>query len=65
MIESNTKESSTMTQNNTKPNSTENSTLPSKEKQLPKTNEQTADWLVGLGLMIVVTTIGVFVRKRK
>ncbi|MFS1000895.1 VWA domain-containing protein [Enterococcus casseliflavus] len=65
MIESNTKESSTMTQNNTKPNSTEKSTLPSKEKQLPKTNEQTADWLAGLGLMIVVTTIGVFVRKRK
>ena len=64
MIESNTKESSTMTQNSTKPNSTEISTLPSKGKQLPKTNEQAADWLVGLGVMIVGIA-GLLVFKKK
>ncbi len=63
MIESNTKESSTMTQNSTKPNSTKISTLPSKGKQLPKTNEQ-ADWLVGLGVMIVGIA-GLLVFKKK
>ncbi|MFZ4847368.1 LPXTG cell wall anchor domain-containing protein [Enterococcus casseliflavus] len=64
MIESNTKGSSTMTQNSTKPNSTENSTLPSKGKQLPKTNERAADWLVGLGVMIVGIA-GLLIFKKK